>query len=48
MRARKLDDTERQFIRRYNGPVIQLHEIDDNTQRRSVRAQPRARCNFDR
>lgn len=42
MRACKLDDTGRQFIPYYDVPVMQLHEIDDNTGRSGVRARPRA------
>lgn len=38
MRARKLDDTGRQFIRYHDdGDVMQLHEIDDNARRRAAR-----------
>lgn len=42
MRACKLDDTGRQFIPYYDVPVMQLHEIDDNTGRSGVRGRPRA------
>lgn len=42
MRACKLDDTGRQFIPYYDVPVMQLHEIDDNTGRSGARARPRA------
>lgn len=38
MRACKLDDTGRQFIPYYDVPVMQLHEIDDNTGRSAAKS----------